>query len=163
MGHVPDLDRPPPSVPQSYCSPPTDTVPPQADLQCKQAIKELFLKAPPKEDMGKYYTLKFYNITCYGPNAHSHIFAEDSDIQCIVEHHMPITSTFDLQNMFSIRGYRIFNNPARQSHMSAEGTHGGELIACKKYHNITQIDKEVFDLLESIHKSRAALLLAFYD
>ncbi len=100
MGHVSDVDRPPPSLPHSYCAPPTDAAPPQADLQCEQAIKDLFLKAPPKEDMGKYYTLTFYNITCYGPNAQSHIFAEGPDIQCIVEHHMPITATFDMQNIF---------------------------------------------------------------
>ncbi len=60
---------------------------------------------------------------------------------------MPESNSFDMRNNFAIRGYRIFNNPARPSDMSADGTHGGELIACKKYHDITIVDVEVYDLL----------------
>ncbi len=120
----------------------------------------MFLNAPPKEKGDKkFYTLKFYNITCYGPNAQSHIFAEDPDIQCVVEHHMPESFSFDMQNNFAIRGYRVVNNPARPSKSSAGGTHGGELIACKKYHNITHIDKEVYNLLEK-HTSEPCSLSA---
>ncbi len=110
-------------------------------------------------DEHKHYTFKFYNITCYGPNAQSHIFAEDPDIQCIVEHHMPESSSFDLRNNYAVRGYRIFNNPARPSCNSAEGTHGGELIACKKYHNVTSIDPEVFEHI-SKHTSEPCSLTA---
>ena len=133
-------------------------MPPVAQVQCEKDIQQLYLNAPSKEKENKFYTLKLYNITCYGPNAQCHLFAEDPDIQCIVELHMPESFSFDMRKI-AIRGYRVFNNPARPSKLSADGTHGGELIACKKYHNITRIDKEVYDLLEK-HTSEPCSLSA---
>ncbi len=60
---------------------------------------------------------------------------------------MPESSSFDMKTNYNIRGYRVFNNPARPTQTSDAGTHGGELIACKKYHNITHIDQDVFQLI----------------
>ncbi len=70
---------------------------------------------------------------------------------------------------------RLFNNPARQSLQSAGGTHGGEYIACKKFHKITHIDQDVYDSIQEYSqehlcfaacilrlKGRSIILVALY-
>ncbi len=95
-----------------------------------------------------YYNIKFYNITCHGPKAQSHIYNEDPDILCCVESHMPYVYTPDLRAQLSVRNMRVFNNPARPSKHTASGTHGGEYIARKRYYNITAIEDDVYKLTQ---------------
>ncbi len=81
-------------------------------------------------------------------NAQSHRFKYGTlDIIGIVEDHAPPGRVQELTDAFSIRSMRLIRNPARPSSVSENGTHGGEFVGCKTYHDITHIDNDPLDLI----------------
>ncbi len=88
---------------------------------------------------------------------------------------MPFSFSPNLKQQHVVRGLRLFNNPARQSLHSAGGTHGGEYIACRKFHNITHIDQDTYESISEYSqeplsfsacilrlKGRSIVLVALY-
>ena len=97
-----------------------------------------------------HISIFYSNITTWGPQAKDYFYdksrpAYRADIHCIIEHHT-INAAL-LRNAFSLIKRAVITNPPGPSPNSAEGTHGGELIAYAKYLSIAAVDPHIIDSL----------------